>query len=230
MQLGLSLTGGPGAPAAFQGPRASYVALSAITTIGLTLLTSIWIYSDGVSAVIALMGLLSIYLASSELLVLFTVFSSASVIIDIIRLSVSTHHLTRGRGWLLFFAILEMLCKVAGAVLAWSLHRSSTQGEVPYQPVSSSAGAHHQGGAGGGSGAAGGYGQMPSADPFAGYHRHSRTRCTRRCPPRTNLSPLASPHPWHTYESATTSKLHPSRWTILVPDAAPQFLVQQVCD
>ncbi|KAG2429446.1 hypothetical protein HYH02_014028 [Chlamydomonas schloesseri] len=119
------------------------------------------------------MGLLSIYLASSELLMLFAVFSGASVFIDIIRLSVSTHHLTRGRGWLLFFAILEMLCKLAGAVLAWSLHRSSAQGEQPYQPVGSSSAPHHHQGAAGSSGTAGGgaagYGHMPSADPFAAY-------------------------------------------------------------
>lgn len=52
----------------FQGERASYVALSAVTTLGLSLLTSIW--QADVSAVVALLGLLAVYMASSEMLVL----------------------------------------------------------------------------------------------------------------------------------------------------------------
>ncbi len=63
-----SLTGGPSVPAAFQGQRASYVALSAITTLALALLTSIW--ASDVSGSTAVMGLFAVYLASSELLLL----------------------------------------------------------------------------------------------------------------------------------------------------------------
>ncbi|KXZ48353.1 hypothetical protein GPECTOR_28g760 [Gonium pectorale] len=159
--LNLSLNGGASVPPAFQGPRASYVALAAITTLGLALLTSIW--SSDVSGSTAVMGLFAVYLASNELLLLYAIFSPSSVVIDIIRLAVSTHGV-RGRGFLLFFSICEMAAKLAGGVLAWSLHRSATQGEVPYQPVGQSGAPAGNGGA-----AAGGYGHMPSADPFAAY-------------------------------------------------------------
>ncbi|GFR50191.1 hypothetical protein Agub_g12359 [Astrephomene gubernaculifera] len=163
LNMGLTLNGGPSVPPAFQGPRASYVALAAITTLGLALLTSIW--ASDVSGSTAVMGLLAVYLASTELLLLYSIFSPASVIIDIIRLSVSTHGV-HGRGWLVFFTICEMIAKLAGGVLAWSLHRSATVGEVPYQAIG-------QANAGGAGVSAvpppPSYGHMPSSDPFAAY-------------------------------------------------------------
>ncbi|KAG2483276.1 hypothetical protein HYH03_017873 [Edaphochlamys debaryana] len=159
--LGASLTlnGGPSVPLAFQGPRASYVALAAITTLALATLTSIW-HAD-VSGAIAVVGLFAIYLASPELLLIYAIFSPSSVIVDIIRLSV--YHMGRGRGWLIFFTVCEMAAKLAGGVLAWSLHRSAGQGEVPYQPVSTG----HGGSGGAGGAGAGGYAH--SSDPFAAY-------------------------------------------------------------
>lgn len=55
-------------PPAFQGQRATYVALASLTTLGLALLSSIW--ASDVSGSIAVMGLFAIYLASSDLLLL----------------------------------------------------------------------------------------------------------------------------------------------------------------
>ncbi len=52
----------------WSGTRASYVALSAISILALSLLTSIWL-SD-TSGSVALLGLLSVYLTSQELLML----------------------------------------------------------------------------------------------------------------------------------------------------------------
>lgn len=152
----IPLNANSGVPPAFTGQRASYVALAAITTLSLALLTSIW--TSDVSGSIAVLGLLSVYLASSELLLLYAVFGPASVIVDIVRLSVHFHY-SRGKGWLIFFTILEMAAKVAGGVLAWSLHKSAAQGEVPYRPLS-------QGGSGQG-GSQGGPQHM--GDPFAAY-------------------------------------------------------------
>ncbi|PNH08516.1 hypothetical protein TSOC_004916 [Tetrabaena socialis] len=163
---------GSNVPAAFQGQRASYVALAAITTLALALLTSIW--ASDVSGSTAVMGLFAVYLASSELLLLYAIFSPASVVIDIIRLAVSTHGV-HGRGWLIFFTVCEMAAKLAGGMLAWSLHRSAAQGEVPYQPVSQGTGL------GGAAAAQGAYAHMPSADPFAAYQ-----------PPQSDHPPLSS--------------------------------------
>lgn len=74
------------------------------------------------------------------------------------------------------------LLQLAGGVLAWSLHRSAAQGEVPYQPVSSGAGGAAGNGAGGSAGA---YGRMPASDPFAAYQ-----------PPqvRRNVKPYGAVH------------------------------------
>ncbi|GIL57630.1 hypothetical protein Vafri_12823 [Volvox africanus] len=160
LNMNFPLNGGPSVPPAFQGQRASYVALAAITTLGLALLSSIW--ASDVSGSTAVMGLFAIYLASSELLLLYAIFSPASVIIDIIRLCVSSRGVS-GRGWLIFFTVCEMLAKLVGSALAWSLHRSSAQGEVPYQPVT-------QGGSGGSrSGNQVNYARVPTSDPFAAY-------------------------------------------------------------
>jgi hypothetical protein len=52
----------------FGGQRASYVALAAISTLAIALISSIW--SSDVSGSTALLGLLAIYLASNELLTL----------------------------------------------------------------------------------------------------------------------------------------------------------------
>ncbi|EFJ48411.1 hypothetical protein VOLCADRAFT_104795 [Volvox carteri f. nagariensis] len=161
LNMNFPLNGGPSVPPAFQGQRASYVALASITTLGLALLSSIW--ASDVSGSTAVMGLFAIYLASSELLLLYAIFSPSSVIIDIIRLSVSTRGV-HGRGWLIFFTVCEMLAKLVGGALAWSLHRSASQGEVPYQPVTQT-----NAGGSSGSGGPGAYARMPASDPFAAY-------------------------------------------------------------
>ncbi|KAF6263175.1 hypothetical protein COO60DRAFT_512071 [Scenedesmus sp. NREL 46B-D3] len=111
---------------AFSGTRASYVALSAITILALALICSIW--TSEVSGTISLLGIMAVYLASQELLVLFMVFVPASIIVDIIRLA-GVPHSVHGRGWLVFLQLLEMTAKVAGGVFAWSLHRSVATGE-----------------------------------------------------------------------------------------------------
>lgn len=108
------------------------MALAAISTLSIALLSSIW--TPDVSGSLAVLGLLSVYLASQEFLVLYLVFTPASIIVDIIRLSMVNKGMG-GRAWLIFFAILEMVCKGAGTVFAWSLHRSVTTGEGTYQPM-----------------------------------------------------------------------------------------------
>ena len=47
----------------------------------------------------------------TPMLLQYIVFSPASVVIDIIRLAATSHDM-RGRGWLIFFVTLEMICKV----------------------------------------------------------------------------------------------------------------------
>eukprot|EP00798_Chlamydomonas_sp_ICE-L_P003762 gene3762-13823_t len=106
----------------YSGPTATYVALCAVTTLSLAMVNSIWL-SD-VSGASALLGLLAIYLASSELLVLYSVFSPASVLIDIIRVYAITS--IRGKAWLVFFTLLETIVKVLGAIFAWSLYKTVT--------------------------------------------------------------------------------------------------------
>jgi hypothetical protein len=68
----------------FQGTNGSYVALAAVSTIALSLLTSLWSVGD-VSASIALLGLCAVYIASQELLVLFLVLMPASILVDLLR-------------------------------------------------------------------------------------------------------------------------------------------------
>lgn len=128
---------------AFGGTRATYVAISSVSILALALLVSIW--QSDVSGSIALLGLLSVYMSSSELLMLFLVLTPISVIVDIIRLT-GPHVAYTGRGWLIFFSIAEILAKAAGSIFAWSLYRSIAAGEGAgtYQPIST------QGGGGGG--------------------------------------------------------------------------------
>lgn len=154
--LPLPLNGGSGVPPAFQGQRASYVALAAISTLGLALLTSIW--SSDVSGSTAVMGLFAVYLASNELLMLYAIFSPACVVVAIIRLAVGPHP-PHGRGWHIFFTVLEMSAQLAGGVLAWSLHKSATQAEVPYRPLNQQAPSSSH---------------VQQADPFSAFHPPSQ--------------------------------------------------------
>ncbi|KAF8072517.1 olpB [Scenedesmus sp. PABB004] len=120
-------SGGAGGGGPYAGQRASYVALSAITILALALLCSIW--SPDVGGSVALLGLLAVYLQSQELLMLFLVFAPASILVDWLRLAHTPHDL-RGRGWLIFLALLGDAAKVAGAVFAWALHASIASGEA----------------------------------------------------------------------------------------------------
>jgi hypothetical protein len=157
---------------AFTGDKATTVVLSAITTLSLSLVISIW-YGDW-SSTVALIGLTSVYIGSSELLVLFFILSPISVIIDVIKLS-STAGLVRYHGFLVFLVVLEMLSKGIGAFMAWTLHVQLSSGEMHYSPVPS--GQHNNQPAeiqGGGQpnyrppvAATGGF--APSADPFASF-------------------------------------------------------------
>ncbi|KAF5827478.1 hypothetical protein DUNSADRAFT_605 [Dunaliella salina] len=103
------------------------VALAAVSILTLSLVCSTW-HSD-MSGSIALLGLLSIYMSSTELLVLFTFIAPASILIDIARLSGDQDHVHAGYGWLLFFSVLEMLTKLVGAGFSYSLYRSISSGE-----------------------------------------------------------------------------------------------------
>ncbi|KAL6761071.1 hypothetical protein V8C86DRAFT_2542510 [Haematococcus lacustris] len=153
---------------AFTGTRATYVALSAVTVLVLALITSIW-HSD-VSGSIAVLGLLSIYMSSTELLILFLALSPVSILIDIFRLS-GDNYQYRGRGWLIFFSVAEILAKVAGTVFAWSLHRSITTGEGGnYHPIAPPAAGIRPGN--GMTTDPSGFrpaGASPTDDPFAAY-------------------------------------------------------------
>ncbi|GAX77424.1 hypothetical protein CEUSTIGMA_g4869.t1 [Chlamydomonas eustigma] len=157
---------------AFTGDKATTVVLSAITTLSLSLIISIW-YGDW-SSTVALVGLTSVYIGSSELLVLFFILSPISVVIDIIKLS-STAGLVRYHGFLVFLVVLEMLSKVIGAFMAWTLHVQQSSGEAQYSPVASGQRTNQPAVSQGVSqsnyqppaAAAGGF--APSADPFASY-------------------------------------------------------------
>eukprot|EP00798_Chlamydomonas_sp_ICE-L_P016389 gene16389-22591_t len=118
------LTERSGSP--YTGARATYVALCSVTTLSLALVNSIWL-SD-VSGSAALLGLLAVYLASSELLLLYTVFSPSSVVIDFIRAITTTG--VHGKGWLIFFTLLEAVSKITGAVFAWSVYKTVTSGTL----------------------------------------------------------------------------------------------------
>lgn len=127
---------------AFAGTRATYVAISAVSILILALITSLWV-SD-VSGTIALLGLLSIYMSSTELLVLFMALAPVSALVDIIRLT-GPHVNYNYRGWLVFFSIAEILAKAAGSVFAVSLYRSMTSDcHGTYQPMNPSGGAPAQ--------------------------------------------------------------------------------------
>jgi hypothetical protein len=106
--------GGGAASHAFTSAPASYVALSAVTVMCLSLLCSIWGVGD-VSASVALLGLLSVYMASQELLVLFLVFAPTSILVDLMR-GIGGPHTLSGRGWLMFLQLLAMAAKVGAFV------------------------------------------------------------------------------------------------------------------
>lgn len=61
------------------------------------------------------------------MLLLFTVFTPISVVVDIVRL-VAGSHWEHYRGWLIFFTIVEMAIKLAGTLLSYSLYRTLTSG------------------------------------------------------------------------------------------------------
>lgn len=73
------------------------------------LLCSIW--TTDVSGSIALLGLFAVYMASSELLVLYMVFTPASILVDLMR-GIGGPAGTSGRGWLIFLSLLELAAKV----------------------------------------------------------------------------------------------------------------------
>mmetsp|Transcript_9184 Transcript_9184/g.16116 ORF Transcript_9184/g.16116 Transcript_9184/m.16116 type:complete len:191 (-) Transcript_9184:642-1214(-) len=156
--------------AAFAGNRSTYLALSTVTILVLSVLTSIW-HSD-MSGSIAVLGLLSIYLSSSELLLLFVVLCPFSLVADTIRLS-GPRLVNRGWAWLVFFTVCEMIAKIVGTIFAYSLHRSIGAGDGGgvYQSISAAA----AGLPGGGAMANSGYRPAAPAaapghdDPFASY-------------------------------------------------------------
>lgn len=110
---------------AFQGPRASYVALACIASISFALLCSLW--TDLATGYVSLLGLFGVYMASTELLILYVWLCPASMVVDIVRLA----H-TRGvkaRGWLIFFATVYLACKVGvGGVGEAGVHRGRPSG------------------------------------------------------------------------------------------------------
>lgn len=152
----------------FSGPRASYVVLASATTLSLALLISIW--TPDLSGATSLLGLVAIFTGSVELLLLYVIFSPASVVVDVIKLSVLSSSL-RGRGWLIFFMVLEMLAKLVGTVFAWSMHRSISAGEDLYAPIAGQTVEHN-------------FQRTGVQDPFGAY-----------APPRPEpLAPQAAPH------------------------------------
>ena len=55
----------------------------------------------------------------------YAIFGPASVVVDIIRLAIHFHY-SRGKGWLIFFTILEMAAKVCCFRACW-LHALGTR-------------------------------------------------------------------------------------------------------
>mmetsp|Transcript_10909 Transcript_10909/g.32445 ORF Transcript_10909/g.32445 Transcript_10909/m.32445 type:complete len:169 (-) Transcript_10909:234-740(-) len=160
--------------APYTGPRATYVVLSAITTLVLCLCISIW-HGD-FSAVVAIVGLVAVYIGSSEMLVLFGVLAPFSLIIDIIWMSVDYEHHHTAHGWMIFFTVLDMLSKVVGTVMAWSLY-SSGPGEVAYAPVNSGPTNYHG----------------PQGDPFASYAPPGHAPASAPAPPPGLAPPQQAP-------------------------------------
>ncbi|KAG1677339.1 hypothetical protein FOA52_010718 [Chlamydomonas sp. UWO 241] len=116
---------------------------------------SIW-HGD-FSAVIAVIGLVAVYIGSAEMLALFGCLAPFSLVIDIIWMAVDYEHHHQAHGWLIFFTVLDMVAKVVGSVFAWSLY-SSGSSEAAYAPVGSSPPSDW---------APAGGGFAPHADPFA---------------------------------------------------------------
>ncbi len=75
--------------------RATYVVLSALTILALTLFTSVW-HGD-LSSSVAVIGLVSVYIGSVEMLAIFMVLAPCSLMSDIARL-VASKGAVRGHG------------------------------------------------------------------------------------------------------------------------------------
>ncbi|KAI8470108.1 MAG: hypothetical protein J3K34DRAFT_421825 [Monoraphidium minutum] len=140
------------APAA---PCSASEDISCTAVLVLSLLTGVWI-SDSSGAVAAL-GLMAVYIGSTECLVLFYAVAPLSALIDLFRLGGPKD--LHGRGWLILFQLLAIAAKAAAALFAWSLHKSAMAGEGD--------GSYGLGGAPGG----GLPQQQPPPPPPSGYAR-----------------------------------------------------------
>uniref|UniRef100_A0A7S0YE02 Uncharacterized protein n=1 Tax=Polytomella parva TaxID=51329 RepID=A0A7S0YE02_9CHLO len=111
----------------FQGPLASYVALSAVATLAISFIINLWAFSN--SALVALLGLLSIYTSSDELLILFVWFVPAIGMLELGRLlfGSSSNHL---RILYCLLVIVQQIVQFAGAYCGWVLHQGNTGGDA----------------------------------------------------------------------------------------------------
>lgn len=64
------------------------------------------------SAIVAVLGLVSIQIGSQDLLFLFGVLAPASMFIDVFWMVGRPNNYVRGHGWLIFFTVCDMLAKV----------------------------------------------------------------------------------------------------------------------
>lgn len=149
--------------------KAAYLVLTCVVTLGLTMLISIW-HGD-FSGIVAILGLVAVQIGSQDLMVLFGSLAPASMIVDIFWL-VERNKTHNGHGWLIFFTVLDMVSKCAGAMMAWSLY-TSTSGDVQYSlaPNTSALNNNPPGTGFGSSGAPPyqGHSSHPQGDPFASY-------------------------------------------------------------
>eukprot|EP01024_Parvocaulis_polyphysoides_P024021 TRINITY_DN2207_c0_g2_i1.p2 TRINITY_DN2207_c0_g2~~TRINITY_DN2207_c0_g2_i1.p2 ORF type:complete len:158 (+),score=7.12 TRINITY_DN2207_c0_g2_i1:39-476(+) len=114
--------------------------------LGLALLSSIW--EPDVSGAIAVLGILAVVCGNMELLFTYILLNPFSVIWDIIRLII------RNNVGVIIIDVAEIIMKLAGFWVAWSLWSRRAQGN--YQPYIGQDGGAHSGG-------------QTSQDPFASY-------------------------------------------------------------
>ncbi|KAK9833076.1 hypothetical protein WJX74_006377 [Apatococcus lobatus] len=130
----------------FQGPPGGQLKLAATAQLGLCIIASTWV-ADTAGAV-AILGILSVVLSNLELLQLFLYVNPATILLDIIQLTM------QGSKWWTLLKVIEILVKAGATYFAYNLWQQEASGgeQAGYQAFGGTPTRHAR------------------SDPFQAYH------------------------------------------------------------
>lgn len=108
----------------WDNPTASTFNILAVAHLGFAVFTSI--FDADVSAAIAVMGIVAVLSANVPLLLLYLVFSPASILVDIIRMSIAPLEHKGAFGFFVFLKILEWLAKGGAVFFGYKVYSAAS--------------------------------------------------------------------------------------------------------